>query len=640
MCGLAGAVQQPDGKELVTAMVDLLVHRGPDAGGLTEHVTPSTSVVLGHRRLAILDPSSAADQPLRRGGTTLVYNGELYNFRELRTRLEGLGVTFSTGSDTEVVLEAWRQWGTAALSSFRGMFALAVYDEAAGTVTLARDPLGIKPLYVLPRGDGIVFASELKALVGTIGDELRVDPAGMVSAALFRWVPPQRSAIAHVTQVAPGTWQEHHLDGRVKTGTYWDPLSVAATAAEGPRADLGPVLEDAVQAHLVSDMPVATFLSGGLDSSIVTALAHRADPRVEAWTIAFRDADHRLEAMPDDARYARLLARHLGLRLHEIELRPEHVDLLPEMVAALDEPIGDAAAIDTFLMCRAARQAGFEVLLSGTGADELFGGYRKHLACLLAARYRHMPRPVRGAVRQSVGRLPVTAGDRGLRRVRWTRRFLDFADLGEEAAFRRSYTLFDPAELVDERDGLLDPALTDYVEDALEEHRATYASAPVEDDRVNRMCLTDTRLFLPGLNLTYTDRASMAASTEVRVPFVDPRVFEAAFSLPGSAKIRGFVQKAPLKDAARAWLPDEIIDRPKSSFGAPLRAWLTEELRPLVDDVLLSGQLVAHGYLRPNALHRIVADQRSGRRDLAQQVWQLLTLEMWFRNVHGQGVAA
>jgi asparagine synthase (glutamine-hydrolysing) len=640
MCGLAGAVQQPDGKELVTAMVELLVHRGPDAGGLTEHVTPTTSVVLGHRRLAILDPSSAADQPLRRGGLTLVYNGELYNFRELRAQLESHGVAFATGSDTEVVLEAWRRWGTAALSAFRGMFALAVHDETTGVLTLARDPLGIKPLYVMPRGEGILFASELKALVGTVGDELRIDPAGMVSAALFRWVPPQRSAIAGVTQVAPGTWQEHHPGGRVVTGTYWDPIAVAAAAAGGPREDLGPVLEDAVQSHLVSDVPVATFLSGGLDSSIITALAHRADPRVEAWTIAFRDADHRLEAMPDDARYARLLARHLGVRLHEIELRPEHVDLLPDLVASLDEPIGDAAAIDTFLMCRAAREAGFEVLLSGTGADELFGGYRKHLACLLAARYRRMPPEVRGAVRSSVGHLPVTAGDRGLRTVRWARRFLDFADLGEEEAFRRSYTLFDPAELVDEGDGLLDPALTDYVEEALLEHRAIYESAPVEDDRVNRMCLTDARLFLPGLNLAYTDRASMAASTEVRVPFVDPRVFEAAFSLPGSAKIRGRMQKAVLKDAARAWLPDRIVDRPKSSFGAPLRAWLGGELRPLVDDVLLGGELVAHGYLRPRALHRLVADQRSGRRDLAQQVWQLLTLEMWFRTVHGQGVSA
>lgn len=640
MCGLAGAFDQRDGVELVTAMVERLVHRGPDAGGVVERPTASHSVVLGHRRLAILDPTAAADQPLQRGPLTLVYNGELYNFRTLRGRLEACGATFTTNSDTEVVLEAWRHWGTDALRFFRGMFALAVHDARTGELTLARDPLGIKPLYVMPREDGFLFASELKALVGTVGDELRIDPAGMVAATLFRWVPPQRSAIAGVRQVAPGTWETHHPGGTVVSGTYWDPVEVAHAAAQGPRQALGPVIEDAVQSHLIADVPVATFLSGGLDSSIITALAHRANPDVEAWTIAFRGDDHRMEAMPDDARYARLLADRLKIKLHEIELRPEHVEMLPGMVATLDEPVGDAAALNTFLMCKAARESGVEVLLSGTGADELFGGYRKHLACVLAGRYQRVPRSVRRLVHDGVDTLPVAAGGRGLRSVRWARRFLDFADLPEEEAFRRSYTLFDPAELMDEADGLLDPALTDEVLDALEEHRAVYDSHPATADHVTRMCLTDSRLFLPGLNLTYTDRASMAASTEVRVPFVDPVVFEAAFSLPGSDKVRGRVQKAALKDAARAWLPHEIIDRPKASFGAPLRAWLGEELRVLVDDTLLSGELVSRGYLRPRALERIVTDQRSGRRDLAQQVWQLLTLELWFRNVHAQGVAA
>ena len=272
-----------------------------------------------------------------------------------------------------------------------------------------------------------------------------------------------------------------------------------------------------MRAHLVADAPVASFLSGGLDSSIITALAHRSDPSIEAYTIVFRPEDQRLESMPDDARYARRLASHLGIRLHEIEIHPQIVDMLPRMVDILDEPVGDPAAINTLLMCDAAREAGVKVLLSGMGADELFGGYRKHLAMLVAERYRRMPGALRAAVAPAVRALPVAVGGRGLRTVRWAQRFLSFAELPEQEAFRRSYTLYDPDELT----GLLDPALSGHVDTVLDRHREVYDDNEL-DGVVSRMCLADTRMFMPGLNLTYTDRASMAASTEVRVPFVDP----------------------------------------------------------------------------------------------------------------------
>lgn len=341
-----------------------------------------------------------------------------------------------------------------------------------------------------------------------------------------------------------------------------------------------------------------------------------------------------MEAMPDDARYARIMAAHLGIKLHEIELNPDVVDLLPRMVDILDEPIGDPAAINTLLMCDAARAAGVKVLLSGMGADELFGGYRKHLATLMTSRYRRVPKPLRtGLVAPAVRAMPVAVGQHGLRTVRWAQRFLTFAELPEEEAFRRSYTLYDTDELA----GLLDPGLSTHVDAVVDRHRAVYEDTTLTD-QVSRMCLADTRMFMVGLNLTYTDRASMAASTEVRVPFVDPLVFAAAFSLPGSEKIRGRVQKAALKDAARAWLPDEIIDRPKASFGAPLRAWVTNDLSELIDDVLVSGELVGTGFLRSEPLRRLVADQRSGRRDESKQLWQLLSLELWYRNARSAGV--
>jgi asparagine synthase (glutamine-hydrolysing) len=488
----------------------------------------------------------------------------------------------------------------------------------------------------MPRGDGVVFASELKAIITALGPELRVNPTAMVASALYYWLPQELDAVQGVSKLPPGSWVTYSSNGSSTSGTYWDTAEEAAKAAAGPRANLREVIEASVDAHLVSDAPVAAFLSGGLDSSIVTTLAQRRDPSIEAYTIAFRPEDQRMEAMPDDARYARMMAQHLGIRLHEIEIHPDVVDVLPRMVDILDEPIGDPAAINTLLMCDAARAAGVKVLLSGMGADELFGGYRKHLATLMTARYRQLPRLLRtGVISPAVRAMPVAVGQHGLRTVRWAQRFLTFAELPEEEAFRRSYTLYDTDELA----GLLDPALSAEVDAVVDRHRAVYEDTTLTD-QVSRMCLADTRMFMVGLNLTYTDRASMAASTEVRVPFVDPLVFSAAFSLPGADKIRGREQKAALKDAARAWLPDAIIDRPKASFGAPLRAWVTNDLSELIDDVLLRGELVDTGFLRPEPLRRIVADQRSGRRDESKQIWQLLSLELWYRNARSAGVGA
>ncbi len=635
MCGIAGAFGQRDGAVLVRTMTDRIAHRGPDADGF-EDLTPAAPVQLGQRRLSIIDLSSAADQPFVSGGLHLVYNGELYNYRELRDVLRSHGVHFRTSSDTEVVLEWWRRYGVEGLSRLRGMFAFAVYDESDRSLTLVRDPLGVKPLYVMPRGDGVLFASELKAIVAVAGRELRVDASAMVASTLFYFLPEDRPVLQGVAKLPAGSWSQWREGAPVREGRYFDPVAEAVAAAEGPRPDLGRVLEESVEAHMVSDVGVASFLSGGLDSSLITAMAARHDPGIEAYTIVFRAEDQRLEAMPDDAVYARKMAANLGIRLHEIEISPDVVDMLPRMVETLDEPIGDPAAINTELMCVAARQSGVKVILSGMGADELFGGYRKHLACLLGAQYQKLPRPVSGALRRGLEHLPVAIGGRGLRYTRWAKRFLSFAELGEEAAFRRSYTLYDPADLTN----LLGPGLEPAVDDVLRAHRDLYAAASVMGDHVNRMCLTDSQLFMTGLNLTYTDRASMAASTEVRVPFVDPVVFRAAFGFSGADKIKGRTQKAPLRAVAEEWLPHDVVNRPKASFGAPLRAWVTNDLGPMIDDILLDGELVSSGFLRRESLSEMVISQRTGRTDQSKQLWQLLSMELWYRGVLASGVAA
>jgi asparagine synthase (glutamine-hydrolysing) len=635
MCGIAGCYQQPDGHKLVDIMTDRIAHRGPDATGIWAHDDDRVSVQLGHRRLSIIDLSTAADQPLSKDGLILAYNGELYNYRNLRAELAARGISFRTESDTEVVLEAWRCWGSDALRRFRGMFAFALLDLRTGDLVLARDPLGIKPLYYLPRGDGLVFASELKALVDAAGSELRMEPGALVASMLYYWLPEQRCAIDGVQKLPGGSWAECRPDGSVTVRHYWRVADVAAAAAAGPPADLGEVISESVTAHLVADVPVSSFLSGGLDSSIVTVLAHHADAGIDAYTITFRPEDQRLEAMPDDAVYARKVAARYGIDLHEIEISPDIVDMLPRIVDILDEPIGDPAAINTLLMCEAAAERGVKVILSGMGADELFGGYRKHLACVLAARYSRLPGAGRAIVRSGVNRMPVSAGGRGLRYSRWAKRFLTFAELAEEPRFRRSYTLYDPAELC----ALLSPDLAGYVDDVISEHSALYHDNSLTDE-VNRMCLADSRLFLPGLNLAYTDRASMAASVEVRVPFVDPVVAHAAFSIAGRDKIRRRQGKVALKRAAERWLPQEIVHRPKASFSAPLRAWVRTDLREIIDDVLVRGELVGSGMVRGKVLGGLIADDHAGRQDRSKQIWQLLTLELWYRNAQSKGVAA
>jgi asparagine synthase (glutamine-hydrolysing) len=633
VCGIVGCYRQPDGQKLADIMSDRIAHRGPDSTGSWGYEDDRVTAHLGFRRLSIIDLSAAADQPLRKDGLAIVYNGELYNYRALRAELSAHGVRFATQSDTEVVLEAWRRWGSAALPRFRGMFAFAVFDERTGDLALARDPFGIKPLYYMPRGGGAVFASELKALITAIGSELRIEPGAMVASMLYYWLPEQRCAIDGVRKLPGGSWALLRPDGTLTVERYWRVADVAAEAAAGPPADLGPVVEESVTAHLVSDVPVSSFLSGGLDSSIVTVLAHRAAQEIDAYTITFRPEDQRLEAMPDDAIYARKVAAQFGIDLHEIEISPDIVGLLPRMVDVLDEPIGDPAAINTLLMCEAARERGVKVILSGMGADELFGGYRKHLACMMAGRYRRLPG--RSAVRFAVDRFPVSVGGRGLRYARWAKRFLTFAELSEEPRFRRSYTLYDPGEIR----ALVSPDLAGHVDQVIEEHSEIYHDNALRDE-VNRMCLADTRLFLPGLNLAYTDRASMAASVEVRVPFVDPVVARAAFSIAGGDKIRRRQGKVALKQAAESWLPREIVYRPKASFSAPLRAWVRNDLREVINDVLVGGELVGSGVLRAGELRHLIADEQAGREDRAKQIWQLLTLELWYRNVRSAGVAA
>ena len=629
MCGIAGTYLWPDGGPMTSVMTAALAHRGPDGAGTYRHRAGDGEVHLGHRRLSIVDLSPTGAQPMVVDGLALSYNGELYNAPELRAELAGLGVRFRGTSDTEVLLQAWRTWGTDCLPRLRGMFAFAIFDEHTGELVLARDQLGIKPLFLVRHAGGVAFASELKALTAAVPGGLTVDESAMVASLLYYWVPDTRCAYREAEKLPPGSWLRFRPDGRTRRGTYWSLREVAEAGAAQPSLsvdELREVVADSTRRHLLADVPVATFLSGGLDSSYLTALAARDSPGIAAYTISFREEDARFEAMPDDLRYARVVAERFGVDLREIRIAPNVLDLLPRMTRALDEPIGDPAAINSFLICEAARAAGIKVMLSGMGADELFAGYRKHLGNTLGVRYRRLPTGVRRSVGSLVEALPVASARRGYRSARFAKRFLSFADLPEEEAFRRSYTMYDRTELLD----LVHPDLGPAVDDVLDEHARTYWDNDL-DDHVNRMCLADSRMFLPGLNLTYTDRATMAASTEVRVPFVDVEVVRAAFRIPGRHKIEGRQGKAALKRAALGVLPREIVYRPKGLFSAPLRAWMSRDLAGLVRETVEDGLLVSSGLLDRAALRRLVEEDATGREDRSKHLWHIVTLEHWYR---------
>lgn len=629
MCGLVGIIGIPDLQLDIRDLLERIAHRGPDAVGVFESGSGEQQVRMGHRRLSIIDLSDAANQPFEKDGLVVIFNGEIYNFRTLRTEIEATGIRFRTKSDTEVVLEAWRLWGPQSFIRLRGMFTIGIYDKRDGRMVLARDPFGIKPLFVLRRRGGLAFASELKALLPILASDAEIDDSGVVAALINGWLPDEFCMYRHVSKLLPGHWLERRSGGALLEHIYWDPIAETAEQETRPFdvEHLREVLRDSVSAHMVSDVPVATFLSGGLDSSLITVLARKQVDRMDCFTIAFRAQDQRFEAMPDDLSFARQVAQAADLDLHEILVHPDLAQMLPRMVDTLDEPIGDGAAINAYLICKSARERGIKVLLSGMGADEIFAGYRRHYACMAATRYRMIPNFVRRAlIEPVVNRLPAAGSKRGYRTFRWAKRFVQFAGLSEEEAFHRSYALLGRADL----QHVLNRDLSHEVEDVFHRQAAIYLQGP-QNDQINRMCHADLRLFLPGLNLAYTDRASMAASTEVRVPFVDVEVVRAAFRLRGADKLRGWQAKWALKKAAEAWLPRSIIYRPKGLFSVPLRAWVRNDLKEMVDDVLPNGELVRRGYVKRDHVLNLIKDDRTGRADFSKEIWHLLTMDHWFR---------
>jgi asparagine synthase (glutamine-hydrolysing) len=634
MCGIAGIIDGGD-RETLERMAEVQAHRGPDDWGVRWFEERRSG--LAHRRLSIIDLSDAGHQPMANatGGRWITFNGEIYNYRELRAELADRGHRFASHTDTEVILAAYDEWGAACVNRFNGMFAFAIYDEEAHELFIARDHLGIKPLYYAQRGPLFAFASEAKALFEIDGIDRSINFDAVASSLLLLWVPEPESGFDGVMKLEPGHYAFFRggaRGGELSITQYWDPPvhdpALRERSEEEYVEELREILERAIRRQMIADVPVGAFLSGGLDSSLIVALMRKVHGgAISTYTIAFSERDKQLEAMPDDARYAAIVARHFATDHHEILARPDSDSLLPMMLHHLDDPVADGASINTYLIASAARERGTVVLLNGMGGDEVFGGYRKHLASLMVERYRAIPRAARAIAEPLIRSLPVSVGSRGIRPVRWAKRFLRSVELSPLDSFIYGFAYFNPDEM---RRLLRAPYNAIPFERLYPIERYRSLAATVADlGLVDRMTYLDTKLFLPGLNLLYSDKASMAASVESRPPLIDVELVEFASRLPARYKINGRVQKYLLKRAAEAYLPKEIIYRPKAAFGTPIRAWMARELAAKVREryTRMDGELAR--FIAPELPLELLDRHIAGREDNAHRLWGLYAMAVW-----------
>jgi asparagine synthase (glutamine-hydrolyzing) len=635
MCGIAGYAGRFR-PEMLRRASGCMAHRGPDDDGI---YVDGDCVGLAHRRLAILDLTPTGAQPMSSDDAqvVVVFNGEIYNFQELRRELCARGVHFRGHSDTEVLLRLYLAEGDAMLSRLNGIFAFALWDRRTQTMLVARDALGVKPLYVAETPHGVAFASEIKALLQLVPDARELDPVALDRYLTFLWSPGERTPLRGVRKLLPG----HAMtvrEGKVTRHWAWYHLPVF----RGPNRPLseseavdGVVthLRHAVHRQLVADVPVGAFLSGGLDSSAVVAFAREQAPDLHCFTIESTGGEQ--DGFVDDLPYARRVAAHLGVSLDVVSIDASRMaDDLADMVWQLDEPLADPAALNVLYISRLARRHGMKVLLSGAGGDDLFTGYRRHVAVQYEPLWRWLPQPVRAGAERLTNRLGTAHPTR-----RRLRKLVSGAGLDGDAHLVNYFRWIGERELRS--------LYTDEVRAQVDSESTTASMLeflrPLPDGvgDLDRVLALEQRFFLADHNLTYTDKMSMAAGVEVRVPFLDLELVEFAARIPNRFKQRGTVGKWVLKKAMEPMLPHDVIYRPKAGFGAPLRRWMRHELRPLMSDVLSTESLRRRGLFEPDAVHRLIRQNETGQVDAAYSLLALLAIEIWCRRfIDDAGVAA
>jgi asparagine synthase (glutamine-hydrolysing) len=622
MCGIAGyAGLAPAG--LLPAMVRALGHRGPDDEGL--HV--EGGIGLGMTRLAIIDlvtghqPMSTAD-----AAAWIVFNGEIYNFRDLRTELEAQGRVFRTRSDTEVILESYRAWGDACVERFWGMFAFALWDRERRRLLLARDRLGKKPLYYWRRDGLLLFASEPKALLVHAAVGRAVDWEALRHYLAFGYTPATRSIFAEIAKLPAG-----HVavlaDGRLTPARYWAP-------PPGPAAPAGPTrpadaavrvrqaLREAVRLRLESDVPLGVFLSGGIDSSaVVASMREVTGRRIATFTIGFGRSAPSFDELP----YARLVARRFDTDHHEEVLEPDVIELLPAIVRSFDEPFADSSAVPTFVVAQATARH-VKVALSGIGGDETFAGYPRYLGVRLAEPWAALPHAVRSLAGAAVRGL-VSESEASRSWGNWLRRFVAGSALPMPDRYLSWTRFFSEDDLAT----LATPALQAcWQGDVAAPQRAVFAVRAL-GDALDGAFRIDLGTYLPDDLLVMADRMSMAHALELRAPFCDHRLIEQSLGLASAVKLPGLALKGLLKRAFADVLPRPVLRRRKQGFMVPLARWLRTDLRPLVDDLLAPDQVAARGLFEPKTVEGLVREHLGRARNHADRLWTLMMLEAWMR---------
>ena len=634
MCGIAGLfhadVPKPVDPARIKAMTDVLAHRGPDGSG----VWTALGVGLGHRRLSIIDLAGGAQPmltPDRRLAVT--YNGEIYNFREVRAELEGKGHAFSTSSDTEVILAAWRQWGPDCLPRFNGMFAFALYDADRDCLFLARDRLGVKPLFYSELSDGaLVFASELKGLLAHPRLRREVSPHAVEDYLAYGWVPDDASIVAGVSKLPAGHYLLVRRGQAVPAPVQWwdvdfsNPSSRPLKALEEEFEDR---LRAAVRSRMVADVPLGAFLSGGVDSSAVVAfMAEASRNAVETCSIGFTEADH------DETRYAAAVAERFATSHRSRIVAADDFSLIETLAEAFDEPFADASAIGTYRVSELAVEK-VKVALSGDGADEIFAGYRRHAFFAAEERARALlPAPLRRGLGALGSLYPKLDWAPRFLRARTTLQALGRAgeDAYADAVTATSWPI---------RSSIYAPQFIRGLGSHRAENRYIEAMqrAPAADG-LGCAQYADLKLWLPGDILTKVDRTSMAVSLEAREPLLDHRLVEFAATLPLAARVRGGSGKVMMKRVLSERLPAEILHRPKMGFVTPVSAWFRGSLRREAEAIAHSPAFAELGWFEPEAISRIAAAHVSGREEHGRLLWQLVMLEKSLQRVFAIGVTS
>ncbi|MDQ1728473.1 MAG: hypothetical protein QOD33_598 [Pyrinomonadaceae bacterium] len=628
MCGIAGFVDFREASnarsdearaEILERMCRVITHRGPDDQG----TMLEPGVGLGMRRLSIID-LAGGHQPIANedNSVTIVFNGEIYNYRELQTILQARGHRFQTNSDTETIVHAYEEFGAACLEQLRGMFAFAIWDERRKQLFIARDRVGKKPLYYsVTRGGTLVFGSELKSLLEHPDVAREINPQALDAYFSLGYVPDPISIFANVEKLPPG----HYLtftNGRLTIERYWDfSYELTTNGGNGHHSaadyldELRALLEESVKLRLVSDVPLGAFLSGGVDSSTVVGLmARQMDQPVKTFSIGFNEDSF------DELKYARATAEKFGTDHHEFIVTPDICDVVDELVWHFDEPFADSSAIPTYVVSKLAREH-VKVVLTGDGGDELFAGYTRYLTERSRSKFDLLPRAMKEGLLDPLSRhLPHGA---------WGRNFLHNISLDPISRYLDTVSVFTGLN----KDSLYTAEFSDQLRDA--SHLSSYfreLSGKVSTNApLDSLLYIDSKTYLPGDILTKVDRMSMAVSLEARVPLLDHKLIEFVTRIPAALKLAGLETKHLFKRAIADLVPAEVLHRPKQGFGVPIQHWINQQLRERIRDTLNDPRTLQRGYVTRQYVALLLDEHERGRRDHSMALWSLLMLELWHR---------